>query len=114
LAERNAGQGVAIADLDVFGRYGSSELNGGGVRCTFAEPINIKLSLESTRYYLAHAKQFDFRQRGYLWMYDEAKWPQKPRFESNNTLSTESMDVWPGSSVYWSPLSRNQSSMRRA
>jgi sarcosine oxidase subunit beta len=80
LAERSAGQGVAIADLDVFGRYCSSELNGGGVRCTFAEPINIKLSLESVRYYLAHAKQFDFRQRGYLWMYDEELWTEARTF----------------------------------
>ncbi|MGB7160739.1 MAG: FAD-dependent oxidoreductase [Tepidisphaeraceae bacterium] len=76
LAERKAGQGVAIVDLDVFGRYGSSELNGGGVRCTFAEPINIKLALASVRYYLEHAKQFDFRQRGYLWMYDEELWDE--------------------------------------
>ena len=36
LAEREAGQGVAIVDVDVFGKYSSSELNGGGVRCTFA------------------------------------------------------------------------------
>ncbi len=74
LSERGAGRGVSIVDLEVFGRYGSSELNGGGVRCTFAEPVNIKLSLASVRYFLAHAKQFDFRQRGYLWMYDEELW----------------------------------------
>jgi sarcosine oxidase, subunit beta len=80
LAERGAGRGVAIADLDVFGRYCSSELNGGGVRCTFAEPVNVKLSLASTRYYLAHAKQFDFRQRGYLWMYDEELWGEARTF----------------------------------
>ncbi len=80
LVERNAGQGVAIVDLDVFGRYGSSELNGGGVRCTFAEPINIKLSLASVRYYIEHAKQFDFRQRGYLWMYDEELWDEARTF----------------------------------
>lgn len=80
LAERGAGQGVAIADLDVFGRYCSSELNGGGVRCTFAEPINIKLSLASARYYLEHAKQFDFRQRGYLWMYDQELWDEARTF----------------------------------
>jgi len=76
LAERQAGEGLAVADLDIFGRYCSSELNGGGVRCTFAEPINIRLSLASVRYYLAHARQFDFRQRGYLWMYDQELWDE--------------------------------------
>ena len=80
LVERNAGQGVSVVDLDVFGRYGSSELNGGGVRCTFAEPINIKLSLASVNYYLEHARQFDFRQRGYLWMYDEELWGEARTF----------------------------------
>src|SRR5688572_13357015 len=80
LAERGAGEGAAIADVDVWGKYSSSELNGGGVRCTFAEPVNIKLSLASTRYYLEHAKKFDFRQRGYFWMYDEELWQESKSF----------------------------------
>ena len=80
LAERGAGKGVAVVDVDVFGKLSSSELNGGGVRCTFAEPINVKLSLASTRYYLRHAKKFDFRQRGYLWMYDDELWDDARAF----------------------------------
>jgi glycine/D-amino acid oxidase-like deaminating enzyme len=80
LAERGARRGVAIVDIDVFGKLSSSELNGGGVRCTFAEPVNIKLSLASTKYYLQHAKKFDFRQRGYFWMYDEELWEESKRF----------------------------------
>ena len=85
MAERDGGvggggQGVAIVDVDIFGKYSSSELNGGGVRCTFAEPINIRLSLASTHYYLAHAKKFDFRQRGYFWMYDDELWEESKRF----------------------------------
>jgi sarcosine oxidase subunit beta len=46
------------------------------VRCTFAEPINVRISLFSTRYYMQHAAQFDFRQRGYLWMYDDELWDE--------------------------------------
>src|SRR5688572_2769973 len=76
LAERGAGKGVAIVDVDLFGKYSSSELNGGGVRCTFAEPVNVRISLASTRYYMQHAGQFDFRQRGYLWMYDDELWDE--------------------------------------
>ena len=38
-AGSGAGKGVAIADVDVFGKLSSSELNGGGVRCTFAEAL---------------------------------------------------------------------------
>ena len=80
LAERGAGEGVDIVDVDVFGKCNSSELNGGGVRCTFAEPINIRISLESTKYYLAHANKLDFRQRGYFWMYDQELWEQSRQF----------------------------------
>ncbi len=80
LAERGAGRGTAVVDIDMFGKYGSSELNGGGVRCTFAEPINIKISLASTKYYLQHAKKLDFVQRGYFWMYDERLWDESRRF----------------------------------
>jgi sarcosine oxidase subunit beta len=74
LAERGAATDVAIVDIDIFGKYSSSELNGGGIRATFAEPINMKLALASLKYYQREAKRFDFRQRGYLWMYDAALW----------------------------------------
>ena len=80
LAERHAGRGAVLVDVDAFGSLSSSELNGGGVRCTFAEPINVKLSLRSTRYYLEHASQFDFRQRGYLWLFDDELWAASRSF----------------------------------
>jgi glycine/D-amino acid oxidase-like deaminating enzyme len=80
LAERGAAAGAAVVDVDLFGKFCSSELNGGGIRCTFAEPINIRLSLASMNYYRAHAEKLDFRQRGYFWMYDGALWDQARRF----------------------------------
>ncbi|HEX8524770.1 MAG TPA: FAD-dependent oxidoreductase [Tepidisphaeraceae bacterium] len=80
LAERGAGAGVGLVDVDLWGKYSSSELNGGGVRCTFAEPVNVRVSLASTHYYIQHAKKFDFRQRGYLWMYDEELWDEAHQF----------------------------------
>ena len=76
LGERGVGSSVAIVDIDIFGKYSSSELNGGGVRCAFAETINIKLSLASLKYYQKEARRFDFRQRGYLWLYDEQLWDE--------------------------------------
>src|SRR3954453_11412922 len=80
LAERGAAANAAIVDVDLFGKYSSSELNGGGIRCTFAEPLNIKLSLQSLKYYQQPAKKLAFRQRGYLWMYDEPLWEQARHF----------------------------------
>jgi len=80
LAERGTGPQTTLVDVDLFGRYSSSELNGGGVRCVFAEPLNIKLSLASIEYYRAHASNFDFRQRGYLWLYDSNLWQEARTF----------------------------------
>lgn len=80
LAELQAGRDVALVDVDLYGRLNSSELNGGGVRCTFKEPVNVRLSLHSTRYYLKHAGTVDFRQRGYLWLYDEELWAEARSF----------------------------------
>ena len=80
LAERQAGNGVSIVDVDFSGKYGSSHLNGGGVRATFAEPLNIQLSLASLKYYRQVAGLVDFRQRGYLWMYDSKLWEQAREF----------------------------------
>src|SRR5436305_3047016 len=80
LAEQGGGNGVGLVDPQLFGKWGSSELNGGGVRCTFAEPINIRLSLASTRYFIENASRVDFRQRGYLWMYDAPLWEQSRTF----------------------------------
>ncbi len=80
LAERGAGPSTSLVDLDIFGKFNSSELNGGGVRATFDQPINIRLSLASIRYYHQHAKSIDFRQRGYVWMYDEDLWQEARQF----------------------------------
>jgi sarcosine oxidase subunit beta len=55
-------------DIDVFGKYGSSELNGGGISGLFSQPINRRLAERSLDYFRTHARQLDFRQRGTLWL----------------------------------------------
>ena len=80
LAERDAGRGVGLVDPHLYGRLSSSELNGGGIRCTFAEEINLRISLKSTAYYQANADRFDFRRRGYLWLYTAELWDEARSF----------------------------------
>jgi len=71
LAERGV-SGIEVVDLDLAGVYASSELNAGGVRATWWQPVNIECCRLTLDFFRAHAERFGFRERGYLWLYDDA------------------------------------------
>jgi sarcosine oxidase subunit beta len=64
---------IAIVDVDLGGRYSSSELNAGGVRATWRNELNIALSKASIEFFETVAADVGFDQKGYLWMYDDAR-----------------------------------------
>jgi glycine/D-amino acid oxidase-like deaminating enzyme len=70
LASRGV-SGIVVVDLDLAGLYASSELNAGGARATWWQPVNIESCLATLDFFRDHAEDFGFRDRGYLWLYDD-------------------------------------------
>jgi FAD-dependent oxidoreductase domain-containing protein 1 len=76
LAERGL-DGVVVVDLDLAGIYASSELNAGGARATWWQPVNVETCRLTLDFFRAHAAELGFREAGYLWLYqDRALWDQ--------------------------------------
>ena len=70
LASRGV-SGIVVVDLDLAGVYASSELNAGGVRATWWQPVNIDSCRATLDFFRDHASEFGFRDRGYLWLYSD-------------------------------------------
>jgi sarcosine oxidase subunit beta len=71
LAQRGV-RGIAVVDLDLAGIYASSELNAGGARATWWQPVNIETCAATLAFFREHREAFDFSECGYLWLYDDA------------------------------------------
>ena len=68
-------EGIVVIDLDLAGLYASSELNAGGARATWWQPVNIETCRATLDFFRAHAADVGFREHGYLWLYaDGALW----------------------------------------
>ena len=65
LAARGVG-GVVVLDLDLAGVYASSELNAGGARATWWQPVNIETCKLTLDFFREHQQEFGFRDLGYL------------------------------------------------
>lgn len=70
LAKRGV-QDIQVVDLDLAGIYASSELNAGGARATWWQPVNIETCRMTLDYFRSERERFGFRELGYLWLYDD-------------------------------------------
>lgn len=61
--------GVVVVDPDLAGARSSSELNAGGVRATWWQPVNVELCAATIDFFARHADEFGFRENGYLWLH---------------------------------------------
>jgi glycine/D-amino acid oxidase-like deaminating enzyme len=64
---------VRVIDFDLEGSLSSSELNAGGVRATWLEPINIEMSIATIQYCASVASLVGYNPCGYLWLHPEAR-----------------------------------------
>ncbi len=65
---QNGVSNVRVVDFDLEGTHSSSELNAGGVRGTWQQPLNILMSKLTIDYLARHAKEVGYRDVGYLWL----------------------------------------------
>lgn len=71
---RLGAKSVTGVDLDLEGVFSSSELNAGGVRATWNNPVNARISRLSIDYYASVKDEVGFRQKGYFWMFGKDEW----------------------------------------
>jgi len=92
LASRGV-SGIVVVDLDLAGVYASSELNAGGVRATWWQPVNIHSCRATLEFFRDHAADLGFRERGYLWLYSDpelyAQAIEKRKFQNDCGLGVE-------------------------
>jgi glycine/D-amino acid oxidase-like deaminating enzyme len=85
--------GIVVVDLDLAGVYASSELNAGGVRATWWQPVNVESCRATLDFFKEHAEALGFRQRGYLWLYSDpelyAQAIEKRKFQNACGLGVE-------------------------
>ncbi len=65
---------IVVIDLDLAGTFSSSELNAGGCRATWWNPINMEIAQLSIKFYETIVEQLQFFQKGYLFLYSPLKW----------------------------------------
>ena len=70
LAKRGV-RDIQVVDLDLTGIYASSELNAGGARATWWQPVNIETCRMTLDFFRSQRELFGFRESGYLWLYDD-------------------------------------------
>ncbi|MBI3556696.1 MAG: FAD-binding oxidoreductase [Deltaproteobacteria bacterium] len=70
----NGAKSVMAVDLDLEGVFSSSELNAGGVRATWNNPVNAQISRVSIDYYASVHEDVGFHQKGYFWMFAKEEW----------------------------------------
>ncbi len=87
-------EGVRAIDFDLEGTLSSSELNAGGVRATFTQPVNIAMSKVSIEYFAQVAEEVGYRPCGYLWLHTPESLDRGLRARERQQAMGWQVDAW--------------------
>lgn len=89
--------GIVVVDPDLAGARSSSELNAGGVRATWWQPVNVELCAATIDVFAAHRDELGFREDGYLWLHGPERLADAlARLPMQNRLGREIEALTPG------------------
>jgi glycine/D-amino acid oxidase-like deaminating enzyme len=101
LAEHSVRSGGSIAageirclDFDLDGALSSSELNAGGVRATWNQPINIRMSQLTIDYFAQNAEAVGYHSCGYLWLQTPEKLPAALKARERQIAMGWPVEAW--------------------
>ncbi len=85
---------IRVIDFDLEGSLSSSELNAGGVRATWVQPVNIEMSKMSIEYFAQKSKHVGYRACGYLWLYTKERMNAALQARDRQIQSGWPVEVW--------------------
>ncbi len=81
---------VLVVDPDLAGARSSSELNAGGVRATWWQPVNVELCAATIDFMARHREELGFREHGYLWLHGPERFAEaRTHLEMQNRFGRE-------------------------
>jgi sarcosine oxidase subunit beta len=86
--------GIRVIDFDLDGSLSSSELNAGGVRATWVQPINIEMSKTTIDYFATVADEVGYRACGYLWLHPEERFASALKARELQMKKGWPVEVW--------------------
>src|SRR4051794_38621185 len=86
--------GVRAIDFDLDGSLSSSELNAGGVRATWNQPINIEMAKLTIGYLAQNAEEVGYRDCGYLWLCTPEKMAGALKAREKQTAMGWDVQAW--------------------
>jgi glycine/D-amino acid oxidase-like deaminating enzyme len=85
---------IRVIDFDLEGTLSSSELNAGGVRATWVQPINIEMSKATIDYFATVADEVGYRPCGYLWLHPEERFSAALQARETQMQKGWPVEVW--------------------
>ena len=85
---------IRVVDFDLEGSQSSSELNAGGVRATWNQPLNIAASKLSIDYFASVADDIGYRACGYLWLHPAERLPAALAARERQLAHGWPVEVW--------------------